>query len=59
MIKNIVPQRVHIRCKAKNRIRMRMGSLIGKLPGVGNYHLLNICSRLNIEERLMTLIRFC
>ena len=59
MIKNIVPQRVRIRCKDKNRIRMRMGSLIGKLSGVGNYHLLNICSRLNIEERLMTLIRFC
>ena len=36
MIKNIVPQGIHMR--DKNRIRMRMGSLIGALSGVGNYH---------------------
>lgn len=59
MIKNIVPQRIRIRCKDKNRMRMRTGSLIRKLSGVGNYHLhLLVASRLNIEERLMTFIRY-
>ena len=57
MIKNIVPQGIHICCRDKNRIRMRMGSLIGALSGVGNYHLLNACCRLNIEECLMTVFR--
>ena len=48
MVKNIVPQRIRMCCKDKNRMRMKMGGLIGSVSGVGNYHLINACGRLNI-----------